>query len=685
MNAFSLILAGVAATASPVDEPRPTERLGQEAPPVVVPVGPDPVYPTDFYKPFQPQTALDMLERTPGFLLTEGTSVRGFGGAAGNVLIDGQRPTVKGGGIGEVLRRIAASRVERVVLLRGTDAAEAQGQTLVANVVLRADAGGSGNASLTLSHTADGVISPSARISHARAIAGWQTNIELSGEIARFPTNGIYLDRDAAGTLTRTRREHIAGKAPEYGLALSTSGALAGGTLTVNLRLNKDGYSSKRGIDVFEGPADDTPDARRDIAYDEKGRSGELGLDWTRRLGSGWTAKLVGLGRIERYTTDEDLVEATYRGLSSRLQKPSEFVARATIAREGDHPVRPEFGGEVAYNRLSSLLDYAEDTGAGLTPTPLANAATRVSEMRGEAFANLTVKLTGHLSLESGMAVEFSRIRVTGEAAQEQSLSYLKPSLALVWSPSSSTQVRLGARRTVDQLDFGDFSASVNQADGRPLGGNSGLRPAQVTRAVARLDHRWGKGGAIAMEAWHQWHTGLLGYLVLPTGDEALGTIGDARQWGVSLQGTLPLDMALKGARLTVDGKWRGSRLRDPMTGGRRPMDDIAAQTLTTEFRHDVPALRSSWGVTWTAPEQARVYYTGEVLRWHDRAIWGAYIETTALVGFKTTLRAKAFNGADNYRIRQFYNPSRAGAFGGRERRDQQSGGVVSFTMARTF
>lgn len=685
MSALSLILAGAAAAVVPAEEARPAERLGQEAPPAIVPAGPDPVYPADFYKPFQPQTALDMLERTPGFILSEGTSVRGFGNAAGNVLIDGQRPTVKGGGITEVLRRIAASRVERVVLLRGTDAAEAQGQTLVANLVLRADAGGSGNASLTLSHTADGRVSPSARVSHARRIAGWQTSLELSGEMVRFPTDGVYLDRNGAGALTSTRQEHIAGKAPEYGLALSTSGPVAGGTLTVNLRLNRDGYSSTRGIDIFDGVADGSPDARRDIAYDEKGRSGELGLDWTRRLGRGWTAKLVGLGRSERYSTDEDYVEAAYRGLSSQVEKPSEYVARATITREGDHPIRPELGGEIAYNRLSSALDYAEDTGGGLIPVALANADTRVSELRGETFANVTVKLAKRINLEAGMAFEFSRIRVTGEAAQEQSLSYLKPSAALVWSPSGSTQVRVGARRTVDQLNFGDFAASVNQADGRPLGGNSGLRPARVTRALARFDHRWGKGGAIAVEAYHQWHTGMLGYILLPTGDEALGTIGNARQWGISAQGTLPLETLLKGARLTVDGTWRGSRMRDPVTRGHRVMDDIVPQSLTAEFRHDVPALKSSWGVNWTAAEEGDVFYTAENLRWRDHALWGAYIETTALAGFKTTLTAKAINGQDNARWRRFYAPSRAGAFAGSEQRMQKSGAVVSLALARTF
>jgi hypothetical protein len=50
-------------------------------------------------------------------------------------------------------------------------------------------------------------------------------------------------------------------------------------------------------------------------------------------------------------------------------------------------------------------------------------------------------------------------------------------------------------------------------------------------------------------------------------------------------------------------------------------MDEIAAQSLTTEFRHDMPKLKSSWGVTWTAPEEARVFYTGEVLLARDRAL----------------------------------------------------------------
>jgi len=647
------------------------------------PVGPDPVYPAEFYEAFQPQTALDMLNRTPGFTLSSGNEVRGFGGAAGNVLIDGQRPTVKSGGISEVLRRIPATQVERIVLLRGSDAAEAQGQVLVANVILRADATGSGNASLSLSHTADGHISPAGQLSYARRIGAWQANVALTAETVRYPTNGTYYTRDAAGALLQTRVEQIAASAPELGLAASASRPLAGGTLTLNTRLNRDIYRSDHSIDLYSGEAIGSPGAVRTIAYAERGWSGEFGADWTRGVGRGWTTKLVGLGRIEHGNSTEDYAEPGYRGLSRQDQKPIELVSRATLTREGNHALRPELGMELAWNRLKSTLDYAEDYGSGLTPVLLSNADTSVSELRGEAFVNLNIRLSKTLNLESGTAFELSQIRVTGDAASSQSLSYWKPSAALVWALSGKTQLRLGARRSVDQLNFGDFAASVDQADGRPLGGNSGLRPARITRALARIDHRWGDGGALALEAFHQWHDGLLGYLLLPTGDEALGTIGNARQWGITGNASLPLNTVLPGARLTLDGTLRDSRLPDPITGSFRPMDDLSPRVFSAEFRHDLPDLKLSWGITLTAAQQAEYYYIGEVLASRDRATFGAYLETTALAGFKATLKADTINGAYQHRLRRFYAPTRAGSFTGSEERHQRQGAVLSVTLAR--
>ena len=68
----------------------------QEAePPAPAPAAATETYPRAFFDRFYPQTALDLLQRVPGFSLDTGAELRGFAGAAGNVLVDGERPTIK--------------------------------------------------------------------------------------------------------------------------------------------------------------------------------------------------------------------------------------------------------------------------------------------------------------------------------------------------------------------------------------------------------------------------------------------------------------------------------------------------------------------------------------------------------------------------------------------------------------
>ena len=77
------------------------------------------VYQADFFANARPNTAYDMIGRLPGFTFDNGNSARGFAGTAGNVLIDGQRPTSKTDDLQSILQRIPASDVERIELIRG--------------------------------------------------------------------------------------------------------------------------------------------------------------------------------------------------------------------------------------------------------------------------------------------------------------------------------------------------------------------------------------------------------------------------------------------------------------------------------------------------------------------------------------------------------------------------------------
>ena len=97
-------------------------------------------YPAVFFADSRPNNAFDMLRRVSGFTFEGGENVRGFAGAAGNVLIDGQRPTSKSVRLEDLLSRIPASTVVRIELIRGgATGIDMQGYALVANVIRSTD------------------------------------------------------------------------------------------------------------------------------------------------------------------------------------------------------------------------------------------------------------------------------------------------------------------------------------------------------------------------------------------------------------------------------------------------------------------------------------------------------------------------------------------------------------------
>src|SRR5690242_8662423 len=93
----------------------------------------------DFFARYNPVTALDMVRQLPGFAIDNGDNLRGFGATAGNVLIDGQRPSTKATVISDELARISARDVARIEIISAAAAGDidVRGYTELANVVLK--------------------------------------------------------------------------------------------------------------------------------------------------------------------------------------------------------------------------------------------------------------------------------------------------------------------------------------------------------------------------------------------------------------------------------------------------------------------------------------------------------------------------------------------------------------------
>ncbi|MDO9249379.1 MAG: Plug domain-containing protein, partial [Phenylobacterium sp.] len=93
-------------------------------------------FPAAFFAQYNPVTAADMVARVPGFELRDGDDRRGFAATAGNLLVNGERPSSKAAP-SDLLKRIPAASVLRIELLSGSNSTiDIRGQSQVVNVVV---------------------------------------------------------------------------------------------------------------------------------------------------------------------------------------------------------------------------------------------------------------------------------------------------------------------------------------------------------------------------------------------------------------------------------------------------------------------------------------------------------------------------------------------------------------------
>ena len=143
------------------------------------------VYPAAFFAGSRTYSAFDMLALLPGYEFMDGDAeVRGLAGATGNVLIDGSRPASKYESLETLLRRIPASTVERIELIRaGAPGFDMGNHTVLANVVRAVDALTRGSVQLGDTVYARGFNAPGAagELTHRNG----DRLLELSGSISR--------------------------------------------------------------------------------------------------------------------------------------------------------------------------------------------------------------------------------------------------------------------------------------------------------------------------------------------------------------------------------------------------------------------------------------------------------------------------------------------------------------------
>jgi len=627
-------------------------------------------YPAAFFDQYSPQNAFDMIQRLPGFSFDPGSNVRGFGGAAGNVLIDGARPTSKSGGLQATLRRIPAAQVERIEILRGgISGGEAAGQSTVANVI-RKQTGSSGTWTFTMRRAPDGNFAPNLEAAISSKIGEWDTSFDIDiGGWVGYRT-ALIEDRDANSALEASSDEIFDAENEWLSMSGEGSRSFAGGKLTLNGRANGNNWSGDTIRENFTGRL---PDASVDDSWTlgerTENREAELGIDWTRTYTNKWKWRLIGLalGKSRKYSFDfvsEDFLtddSSTSRYVQDRTQ--SEFILRTTYGLTSGK-FKPEFGVEGARNQMDSEIDYVEN---GVT-LELDAANVTVQEYRAEAFATANYQVTENLSLDGGITFEASQIKVSGDASNKQTVKFWKPRLSATYSFSDDIQLTLEGEKQVGQLNFNLFAASTDAADDRATGGNAELRPDKKWRVAATFDWKFSERGSFKATSFYQWRSDILEEIVLPSGSVGRGNAGDATFYGIEMEASIPTDGILKGGLLELGYNHRRSNFEDPILGGMsRPISWYTPDWFRAEFRQDITSAKFSWGLQYYGTFTDTGFLVDQRQEFNGNGRFQAFVETTRFWGLKMRLQVQNLNTGSFTRTRYFFSENRGGNFEGTE------------------
>ena len=450
-------------------------------------------YPSSFFASMGLSTAYDMVLRVPGFSFDDGATVRGFAGAAGNVLIDGLRPASKTEDLIAILQRIPASDVERIDLIRGgAPGIDMQGKTVVANIVRRHAKGFSGTATLWYYEPEDLAFDPGTRLQGTWRRGEQTFEAAVEAEQGHDGSQGSGPHDIFGPTGQRIDSSQTFSVAPNWLYKGSTAyeAPLLGGRLRATLMVEDQPYHEFV-LDQFAVTRRQVEQMRLDQA------DAELGLHYNRDLNQQVSLELLGLQHLGDFSSTQVFRTATDNQAFSLGDTSGESIARGVLHWRPTTSLDVDAGGEFAFNWLTTRTRFT-DQGA---PVAVPAGDVHVEEKRGEAFATATWRATSTLAVEAGVRVEESTISSTGDVALTKTLVFPKPRLVVSWSPDAADQVRVRVEREVGQLDFNAFVANAALNGNGVTAGNPNLSPQQDWAFEAAWDHHFWNDGVVSITA----------------------------------------------------------------------------------------------------------------------------------------------------------------------------------------
>jgi outer membrane receptor for ferrienterochelin and colicins len=662
--------------------------LAQTAPPAG---GPRVYVPADFAQ-FAPKSALDMLNRVPGFAVREeDESERGLGEASGNVVINGQRISAKTNDVVTELSRISAQNVERIEIV---DAATLNIPGLtgqVANVITKAGGirGQWAYRPEFRSYYADPLFTRfEVSVSGTKGPVQYTLGVDNQG--SRSGAGGPTWIFSPTGSLTEERDEVWRGNAerPRFSsrFVLDGPGTAVGNLNVLYGRLYYDYLETGRRVETSG-----TDRARR-VTVDEHGRNYEVGGDYDFELGPG-RLKLIGVGRGSRYPNEtvvvtrlaDDTFEAGER--FTQAGDETERIARSEY-RWNRNGADWQVSAEGAFNSLDNVSRlFTMQPDGTFVEEDLSGGITKVEEDRYEVMGSYGRAVAKNLTMKLAAGGERSQLAQLGAGGTTRTFVRPKGELSAAWKASPRTDVNFKLARRVGQLNFFDFAASVNLQDDVETQGNPDLVPEQSWDLDVEGVRNLGALGTTTLRLYGRLIDDIIDYIPIGVDGEAPGNLDRATVYGFESRSTFNLErFGWNGVRLDLEAQMQRSEVEDPLTGEQRPISDSLEEWASFALRHDIPNSDWAWGTGASYQLNAKNYRLTEVGRQEEGPIWAdLYLEHKNVYGL--TIRAGAYNlfAADSMWSRTVHSGRRTDPVDFIEERDRQIGPIYSFQVRGKF
>jgi outer membrane receptor for ferrienterochelin and colicins len=644
-------------------------------------------YPAEFFAQYEPFSVNDMLDRIPGISVARGNSGGGDGGPGSSsganrrglglggdqILINGRRTTGKENEGNSQLSRIPANQVQYIEIIRGTSGnLDVRGGSQVINIVLlEAESSSSIAYEINADHLHDGELKPGGKVSLTGQRGAldylFSAESEPRWERRKGFENSFLVDgtpNDNVSRVTTTDSQPLVFSANlgyEFGV---------NDIAHINAQYEDADapFIGERTIFNFVN----TP--RKDIVQlDDNNNSSEfweIGGDYEHTFANSARWKTL---FIVNQKEDDNLRERFDIGANSReldlfltnFNRYQERIIRSSYSFAFAGSQNLEFGIERAQTILDSSLQLGLLSGSGIASQVFGglpevnNANATVEEIRYESFIIHNLQINSRMSLESTLIVETSEISQSGDVNKKRDFDFIRPKVDYRFDITPSLQFRATVQKDVSQLSFNDFTANTNSADDdqNTIAGNPELRQEQSWRYDLNLEYRFNDdNGVISSNIYYHDLEDVIDRVDVSTEttiQSANGNIGDGERYGLSLNGSLRLNVIDQpGILVTAGLNLESSSVADPFLGIDRRLNRQGRGDYSLGLRHDMPQRNVNYGFTYrnSILDGRKVFDIDRIESYNSDPFSILFIEYQGFEGM--TLRFEASNPHESERCR---------------------------------